>query len=82
MQGISLPGTQALLFNLFLATVYGVYLITKRQPLKEAWWKFACVQLTECLATYASITAFSFTSITSVTLLLCFSVPCEPAFLV
>ena len=77
IQGVSLPATQSLLNYACLALIYGTCLIIRRQKIQEAWWKYACLSLSECIATFSLVTAYRFTSLTSVTLLGCFSIPCK-----
>ena len=77
IQGVSLPATQSLLNYACLALIYGTCLILRRQRIQEAWWKYACLSLSECIATFSLVTAYRFTSLTSVTLLGCFSIPCK-----
>ena len=78
LQGISLPAFQSLFNYICLALVYGSCLIARKQGIREAWWKYACLSLSECLATFSIVTAYRYTSLTSVTLLDCFTIPCKP----
>lgn len=75
LQGISLPAAQSFLNYFALAAVYGLNLILKKQPLKASWYKFAGLAAIDVVANFCLVEAFNFTSLTSVTLLDCWTVP-------
>ena len=76
-QGISLPAAQSFLNYLALAVVYGTHLKLKNQPLRASWYKFAGLAAIDVTANFCLVEAYNFTSLTSVTLLDCWTVPSE-----
>lgn len=79
VQGVSLPTTQSFINYILLAAVYGSILVYSKRPLQNAWYKYAALAVLDVEANYLLITAYRFTSITSVTLLDCFTIPGENA---
>ena len=75
LQGISLPAAQSFLNYLALALVFGGQLFFKKQPLQAASYKFAGLAAIDVTANFCLVEAFNFTSLTSVTLLDCWTVP-------
>lgn len=75
MQGISLPAAQSLLSYIALAVVYGGHLFLKRQRLQASVYKFAGLAAIDVIANFCLVEAFNFTSLTSITLLDCWTVP-------
>ncbi|KAK9802978.1 hypothetical protein WJX73_002803 [Symbiochloris irregularis] len=73
--GVSLPTTQSFINYVLLAALFGGTLVYSKRPLQNAWYKYAALAVLDVEANYLLITAYRFTSITSVTLLDCFTIP-------
>ncbi|BBN09183.1 solute carrier family 35, member F1/2 [Marchantia polymorpha subsp. ruderalis] len=75
-QGVNVPTLQSFMNYFVLAVVYGSYLFFRKKPLKAHWYLYPCLALVEVEANYFTIKAYQYTSITSVTLLDCWAIPC------
>eukprot|EP00884_Botryococcus_braunii_P023208 jgi/Botrbrau1/9571/Bobra.0089s0025.2 len=75
MQGVSLPATQSSANYLLLAVIYGSYILFKRKAIRGATWAYAALALIDVQANMLIVAAFRYTSITSVTLLDCATIP-------
>ncbi|GAB4822483.1 hypothetical protein N2152v2_009529 [Parachlorella kessleri] len=76
-EGISAPTLQSTLNYALLAAAYGTYLLWGRKAtsLSKPWWCYALLGLLDVEANYCLVLAYRFTSLTSVTLLDCFTIP-------
>lgn len=76
--GVSLPALQSAAVYALLAAVYGGARLASHglaRPLARPWWQYAALAALDVEANYLVVTAFRHTSITSVTLLDCWSIP-------
>ncbi|XP_077235809.1 uncharacterized protein LOC143877562 isoform X4 [Tasmannia lanceolata] len=73
--GVDTPLTQSLFTYLSLALVFGSILLYRRQKLRISWYWYAVLAFVDVQANYLVIKAYQFSSITSVTLLDCWTVP-------
>ena len=80
LQGVSLPAAQSVVNYAALAIVYGAILLHKKQPLKGRLYTYALLAALDVLANFCLVEAYAYTSLTSVTLLDCWTVPCELHF--
>ena len=96
MQGVSAPATQSTLNYLLTGAVYGaLHLTGSRSPHKSEpptssptrsagwglWAKCAAIAVLDVEATYVNVLAYRFTSLTSVTLLDCTTIPGDALWL-
>lgn len=77
---LAAPTFQAFLNYCLLAVTFGAWLLYWRVPLKQAWYKYAALSLLDVEANYLVTKAYQFTSITSVTLLDCCTIPAAMGF--
>lgn len=75
-QGVSVPASQSVLNYFCLGLFYGVPLAWRRQRPQAFWFKYAALAGVDVSANFCLVLAYSYTTLTSVTLLDCFSVPC------
>ncbi|KAF8780837.1 hypothetical protein HU200_000786 [Digitaria exilis] len=75
-RGFNAPTSQSLLNYILLALVYGGTLIYKRQHLTIKWYYYLLLGIIDVEANYIVVKAYQYTSITSVMLLDCWSIPC------
>ncbi|KAA8531353.1 hypothetical protein F0562_006062 [Nyssa sinensis] len=75
-KGINAPTSQSFLNYVLLAVVYGVIVIYRRQALKAKWYYYVLLALVDVEANFLVVKAYQYTSITSVMLLDCWSIPC------
>eukprot|EP00887_Chlorella_sp_A99_P003924 scaffold11.g3924.t1 len=73
--GVSTPTLQSSLNYLLLAIVFGTLRWRHRQPLVHPLRSYAALALLDVEANFLVVLAFRFTSLTSVTILDCFSIP-------
>lgn len=76
--GVTLPALQSAANYLLLAVVNGGFRLFKHgttRSLARPWWQFAALALLDVEANFLVVLAFKYTSITSVTLLDCWSIP-------
>lgn len=77
VQGVSLPASQSVLNYTCLAVVYGSLLIRRKEKLRAELYKYAALAALDVLANFCLVQAYRYTTLTSVTLLDCFTVPCK-----
>uniref|UniRef100_J3MUV5 Uncharacterized protein n=1 Tax=Oryza brachyantha TaxID=4533 RepID=J3MUV5_ORYBR len=89
-RGINAPTSQSLLNYILLALVYGGILIYRRQPLTIKWYYYLILGIIDVeanyivyvakraksLVVYTVVKSYQYTSLTSVMLLDCWSIPC------
>ncbi|TVU04821.1 hypothetical protein EJB05_47956 [Eragrostis curvula] len=75
-RGINAPTSQSLLNYILLAVVYGSVLIYRRQPLTIKWYYYLILGIIDVEANYIVVKSYQYTSLTSVMLLDCWSIPC------
>lgn len=73
---VNVPTTQSALNYLLLGLVFGAILLVRKQKVEVAWYKYAVWALLDVEANFLVVKAFQYTSITSATLLDCWSIPC------
>lgn len=74
-RGINAPTSQSFLNYVFLAIVYGSIMLYRKQALKAKWYYYAILSLVDVEANFLVVKAYQYTSITSVMLLDCWSIP-------
>ncbi|GAA0175018.1 hypothetical protein LIER_28277 [Lithospermum erythrorhizon] len=75
-KGINAPTSQSFLNYVLLALVYGSILLHRRKPLKAKWYYYVLLGLIDVEANFLVVKAYQYTSITSVMLLDCWTIPC------
>ncbi|KAL3635007.1 hypothetical protein CASFOL_022061 [Castilleja foliolosa] len=75
-KGINAPTSQSFLNYVFLALVYGSIMLYRRKPLKAKWYYYILLGLVDVEANFLVVKAYQYTSITSVMLLDCWTIPC------
>ncbi|PUZ71505.1 hypothetical protein GQ55_2G318900 [Panicum hallii var. hallii] len=75
-RGVNAPTSQSLLNYILLALVYGGTLIYKRRHLTVKWYYYLLLGIIDVEANYIVVKAYQYTSLTSVMLLDCWSIPC------
>lgn len=75
-RGINAPTSQSLLNYILLALVYGGILLYRRQPLTTKWYYYLILGIIDVEANYIVVKSYQYTSLTSVMLLDCWSIPC------
>ncbi|KAI8476478.1 MAG: hypothetical protein J3K34DRAFT_259541 [Monoraphidium minutum] len=73
--GVALPTSQSVLNYALLAATFGGARLAAGGPLARPWWCYALLALCEVEANFLVVKAYQFTSLTSVTLLDCFTIP-------
>ncbi|OMO79600.1 hypothetical protein COLO4_24370 [Corchorus olitorius] len=74
-KGINAPTSQSFLNYVLLTIVYGSVMLYRRQALKAKWYYYVVLGLVDVEANYLVVKAYQYTSITSVMLLDCWSIP-------
>ncbi|XP_061367642.1 uncharacterized protein LOC133310691 [Gastrolobium bilobum] len=74
-KGINAPTSQSFLNYVLLAIVYGSILIYRRKALKAKWYYYILLGLVDVEANFLVVKAYQYTSLTSVMLLDCWSIP-------
>ncbi|KAJ6797232.1 solute carrier family 35 member F1-like isoform X1 [Iris pallida] len=74
-RGINAPTSQSLLNYLLLAFFYGGFLVYRRKPLRMNWYYYLLLSFIDVEANYLVVKAYQYTSLTSVMLLDCWSIP-------
>ncbi|KAJ6403910.1 hypothetical protein OIU84_012166 [Salix udensis] len=74
-RGINAPTSQSFLNYVLLAIVYGSIMLYRKQALKAKWYYYAILSLVDVEANFLVVKAYQYTSITSVMLLDCWSIP-------
>jgi solute carrier family 35 protein F1/2 len=75
-QGIDAPTSQLVFNYILLAAVNGIYLLRRQKPLKVRWYIYLLLAVIDVEANYLATKAYQYTSITSVMLLDCWTIPC------
>eukprot|EP00897_Mesotaenium_endlicherianum_P007535 jgi/Mesen1/680/ME000109S10898 len=75
-RGINAPTAQSFLNYLLLALVYGSILLFRRKLLQMPWHFYLALAVVDVEANYTVVLAYQYTSLTSVVLLDCWSIPC------
>ncbi|CAD6218567.1 unnamed protein product [Miscanthus lutarioriparius] len=75
-RGVNAPTSQSLLNYILLALVYGGTLLYKRQHMTIKWYYYLILGIVDVEANYIVVKAYQYTSLTSVMLLDCWSIPC------
>mmetsp|Transcript_10142 Transcript_10142/g.37128 ORF Transcript_10142/g.37128 Transcript_10142/m.37128 type:complete len:371 (+) Transcript_10142:289-1401(+) len=73
---VNLPTTQSAVNYLLLSVVFGTTLLARKQKVQVDWYKYAIWAFLDVEANFLVVKAFQYTSITSATLLDCWSIPC------
>lgn len=74
--GIDAPTTQSLLNYILLATVYGSILLHRGKEIQISWYWYLLLAFFDVEGNYLAVKAYQYTSITSVMLLDCWTIPC------
>ncbi|PIA29707.1 hypothetical protein AQUCO_05800071v1 [Aquilegia coerulea] len=74
-KGINAPTSQSFANYVLLAIVYGSVLIYRKEKLKAKWWYYILLGLVDVEANFLVVKAYQYTSLTSVMLLDCFTIP-------
>eukprot|EP00250_Pteridium_aquilinum_P008456 c17958_g1_i1 orf=276-1418(-) len=75
-QGINAPTSQSLLNYLLAAGFYGVIFLCNKKPLQVRWYYYLLLALMDVEGNYFVVKAYQYTSMTSVMLLDCWTIPC------
>ncbi|KAL3641652.1 hypothetical protein CASFOL_012467 [Castilleja foliolosa] len=75
-KGINAPTSQSFLNYVLLAWVYGSIMLYRWKPLKAKWYYYVLLGLVDVEANFLVVKAYQYTSITSVMLLDCWTIPC------
>ncbi|GAB2272655.1 hypothetical protein Dimus_007480 [Dionaea muscipula] len=75
-RGVNAPTSQSFANYVLLALVYGSVVLYRRKPLKARWYYYILLGLVDVEANYLVVKAYQYTSLTSVALLDCWSIPC------
>ncbi|EPS74186.1 hypothetical protein M569_00565, partial [Genlisea aurea] len=75
-RGFNAPTSQSFFNYVLLALVYGSIMLYRREPLKAKWYYYILLGLVDVEANYLVVKSYQYTSITSVTLLDCWTIPC------
>ncbi|KAJ4772388.1 solute carrier family 35 protein (DUF914) [Rhynchospora pubera] len=75
-RGINIPTSQSFLNYVLLAIVYGIIVIKRKRWLKMPWYYYLLLGIIDVEANYLVVKAYQYTSLTSVMLLDCWSIPC------
>ncbi|KAK1271513.1 hypothetical protein QJS04_geneDACA014149 [Acorus gramineus] len=74
-RGINAPTSQSFLNYVLLAIVYGCWMIYRRRALQMKWYYYLLLSLIDVEANFLVVKAYQYTSLTSVMLLDCWSIP-------
>ncbi len=80
-RNVNMPSTQSLI-NYFLLALYAVPLWKRERTagmldtLRRKWWVYALLALCDVEANFLVVLAYQYTSLSSIMLLDCFSIPC------
>ncbi|KAJ7957372.1 Solute carrier family 35 member F1 [Quillaja saponaria] len=74
-KGINAPTSQSFLNYVFLAIIYGSIMLYQKKALKAKWYYYVILGLVDVEANFLVVKAYQYTSITSVMLLDCWSIP-------
>ncbi|KAM7257291.1 hypothetical protein ACFE04_013032 [Oxalis oulophora] len=74
-KGINVPTSQSFLNYVLLMIVYGSIMIYRRKPLKAKWYYYILLGLVDVEGNFLVVKAYQYTSMTSVMLLDCWTIP-------
>lgn len=74
-RGINAPTSQSFFNYVLLALIYGAFLLYRRKPLKAKWYYYVLLGLVDVEGNFLVVKAYQYTSLTSVMLLDCWSIP-------
>ncbi|KAF3780664.1 Solute carrier family 35 member F1 [Nymphaea thermarum] len=74
-RGINAPTSQSFLNYALLAIVYGSVVLLRKKGLRAKWYYYILLALVDVEANFLVVKAYQYTSMTSVMLLLCWSIP-------
>ncbi|XP_057864158.2 uncharacterized protein LOC131072111 isoform X2 [Cryptomeria japonica] len=72
---VDAPVTQSFVIYIFLALIYGCVLLYRGQRLRVSWYWYILLGFVDVEGNYLVVKAYQYTSITSVTLLDCWTIP-------
>ncbi|XP_051118294.1 uncharacterized protein LOC127242688 isoform X2 [Andrographis paniculata] len=75
-KGIDAPTSQSFINYVLLALVYGGIMLYRRQALKAKWYYYVLLGLVDVEGNFLVVKAYQYTSITSIMLLDCWTIPC------
>ncbi|XP_051150059.1 uncharacterized protein LOC127264530 isoform X2 [Andrographis paniculata] len=75
-KGINAPTSQSFVNYVLLALIYGSIMLYRRQALKSKWYYYILLGIVDVEANFLVVKAYQYTSITSVMLLDCWTIPC------
>ncbi|KAJ3683171.1 hypothetical protein LUZ60_013398 [Juncus effusus] len=75
-RGIDAPTSQSLLNYLLLSIIYGGIILYRWRPLQIKWYYYLLLGFVDVEANYLVVKAYQYTSMTSVMLLDCWTIPC------
>ncbi|GLJ21625.1 hypothetical protein SUGI_0402500 [Cryptomeria japonica] len=75
-RGINVPTSQSFLNYVLLAIVFGSIVIHRGKGLRTRWYYYVLLAFVDVEANYLVVRAYQYTSITSVMLLDCWTIPC------
>ncbi|KAK0608937.1 hypothetical protein LWI29_038399 [Acer saccharum] len=74
-KGINAPTSQSFLNYVLLVIVYGSYMLYKKRALKAKWYYYLILGFVDVEANFLVVKAYQYTSLTSVMLLDCWTIP-------
>ncbi|TXG72892.1 hypothetical protein EZV62_001471 [Acer yangbiense] len=74
-KGINAPTSQSFLNYVLLVIVYGSYMLYKKRSLKAKWYYYLILGFVDVEANFLVVKAYQYTSLTSVMLLDCWTIP-------
>ncbi|KAL5784929.1 hypothetical protein ACOSQ2_007321 [Xanthoceras sorbifolium] len=74
-KGINAPTSQSFLNYVLLVIVYGSYMLYKKRALKAKWYYYLILGVVDVEANFLVVKAYQYTSLTSVMLLDCWTIP-------
>ncbi|WOL03655.1 solute carrier family 35 member F1-like isoform X1 [Canna indica] len=75
-RGVNAPTSQSFLNYLLLAIFYGALFIHRKRPLQIKWYYYLMLAVVDVEGNYIVVKAYQYTSLTSVMLLDCWTIPC------
>ncbi|KAJ4969191.1 hypothetical protein NE237_015892 [Protea cynaroides] len=75
-RGINAPTSQSFANYVLLAVVYGTIVIYRKEGLKAKWYYYVLLGIVDVEANFLVVKAYQYTSLTSVMLLDCWTIPC------
>ncbi|KAF3778298.1 Solute carrier family 35 member F1 [Nymphaea thermarum] len=75
-KGISAPTSQSFFNYVLLAVIYGGIVLHRRKKLHAKWYYYVMLAFVDVEANYLVVKAYQYTSLTSVMLLDCWTIPC------